>query len=117
MSNRREVVRSADQLFGPRARWHRVQIGPHPVDMLFDTHRVLAWTVEHVGFTRALVPPARSRYRMEHVTPDHVALMCGDAPVDLLSDGLLVGVYPSRDGAEQGIKEFFERVPAQKRAT
>lgn len=117
MSNRREVVRSADQLFGARARWHRVQIGPHPVEMLFDTHRVLAWTVQHVGFTRAVVPPARSRYRMEQVTADHVALMCADGPVDLLTDGLLVGVYQSTGAAEQGIKDFFERVPAQKRAS
>ena len=116
MSNRREVVRPAEE-FGPRCCWHRIQIGPHPVEMLFAVHRVLAWTVQHVGFTRALVPPARSRYRMEHVTPDHVALMCGEAPVDLLSDGLFVGVYSTPAAAEQGVKDFFERVTAQKRAT
>ena len=116
MSNRRELVRPAEA-FGPRCRWHRIQIGPHPVEMLFALHRVLAWTVQHVGFTRALVPPGRARYRMEQVTPDHVALMCGEAPVDLLNDGLFVGVYPTPAAAELGIKAFFERVPAQRRAS
>ncbi len=116
MSNRREVVRSAEA-FGKHCRWHRIQVGPHPVEMLFALHRVLAWTVQHVGFARALVPPARARYRMEHVTSDHVALMCGDGPVDLLSDGLLVGVFATTADAEQGIKDFFARVPAQKRAS